>query len=258
MPENQVGKNSQAGTLGTIQTITKKVMCDKHGEYEATGSELYGHTFWTGCEKCIQEAKDEIAKEEQEKKEVERIKYLESRGIRKRFYYTTFDTYIADTKEKKNALDVCRDFIARESEVFEKGECLFLIGKPGTGKNHLAVSIVRETRSNARIVKASEMIRRIRESYRHESRDTEQELIEEFASIPLLVINEVGVQFGTDAEKNLLFEVLDIRYENMLPTVFISNLSIQGIRDFVGGRVIDRMLENGQVVEFMWESYRKK
>jgi len=107
-------------------------------------------------------------------------------------------------------------------------------------------------------VKASEMIRRIRESYRRESHESEQYLIEDYATVPLLVVNEIGVQFGTDAEKNLLFEVLDLRYENMLPTVFISNLSIQGIRDFVGGRVIDRMLENGKVVEFTWESYRRK
>lgn len=258
MQENQAEENSQVKTLGTIPTITKKVTCDKHGEYEATGKQWGGHEFLSPCPICLQEYKDREKKQEQERQEAERIDRLESCGIRKRFYDATFDTYIADTKEKKNALEVCQDFIAREDEIFKTGECLFLIGKPGTGKNHLAVSIVRESKRDAKIVKASEMIRSIRESYRRESHVTEQCLIEDYATIPLLVINEVGVQFGTDAEKNLLFEVLDLRYENMLPTVFISNLSIQGIRDFVGGRVIDRMLENGKVVEFTWESYRRK
>jgi len=258
MQENQAEENSQVKTLGTIPTITKKVTCDKHGEYEATVKKIFGNEFISHCPECIREYSELENKKEQESQETKRIDRLESRGIRKRFYDATFDSYVADTKEKRNALEVCRDFIARESEVFKTGECLFLVGKPGTGKNHLAVSIVRESKRDAKIVKASEMIRRIRESYRRESHETEQYLIADYATIPLLIVNEIGVQFGTDAEKNLLFEVLDLRYENMLPTVFISNLSIQGIRDFVGGRVIDRMLENGKVVEFTWESYRRK
>jgi DNA replication protein DnaC len=31
---------------------------------------------------------------------------------------------------------------------------------------------------------------------------------------------------------------------------------IEGIKDFVGGRVVDRLLENGTVLEFTWDSYR--
>lgn len=131
-----------------------------------------------------------------------------------------------------------------------------ITGRPGTGKNHLAVSIVREWTGRRKILKLAEMIRDIRQAY--SAHTNEQYDIERYAHLDLLALNEVGIQFGTEAERNLLFEVLDLRYENMLPTILISNLNVQGIKDFVGGRVVDRLLENGTVLEFTWESYRTR
>ena len=73
----------------------------------------------------------------------------------------------------------------------------------------------------------------------------------------LLVIDEVGVQFGTDTEKMILFEILNERYENLKPTILISNLSIESLKKFTGDRVIDRMKENkGKVLIFNWNSAR--
>ena len=249
--------------LGTIPTTTKMAECEIHGEYMTENKTILGMVFSIGCPKCIEE-KDKISAEEEKerfrKAENERVvreeQKLEKIGIRRRFYQTSFDTYETFSEEMKNALEICRDYAKRKEEILKSGECVFLIGRPGTGKNHLAISILKEFGGDVFIIKASEMIRKIRESYKSGSEEREQSLIERFACYDLLIVNEVGVQFGTDNEKNLLFEVLDIRYENMLPTIFISNLNIQNIKEFVGGRVIDRMLENGKIIEFTWGSYR--
>jgi len=179
---------------------------------------------------------------------------LENMGIRKRFYATTFDTFIPGSPAEKKVLDACRSYASRREEVAKTGENLFLVGRPGTGKNHLAVSIIREWSGDRRILKLAEMVRDIRQAY--SAHTNEQIDIERYARLDLLALNEVGVQFGTDAERNLLFEVLDLRYENMLPTILISNLNVAGIKDYVGGRVIDRLMECAQVVEFTWDSYR--
>jgi len=232
--------------------------CEKHGEYRAENTIIFGHEFKTQCPKCIQEKLDEDESERLGIEKKQNEERLESMGIRKRFYYSTFDTYRAETKDQEIALTVCRDFAERKKEVSETGENLFLVGMPGTGKNHLACSIVREFGNGSIIVKASDMIRNIRESYRKDSIDTEQYLIEKYASYRLLAINEIGVQFGTEAEKNIIFEVIDLRYENMLPTIFISNLNLQEIKNYIGDRVIDRMMENGKVVIFNWKSFRRK
>lgn len=74
----------------------------------------------------------------------------------------------------------------------------------------------------------------------------------------LLIIDEVGVQFGSESEKIILFEIINERYEQMKPTILISNLSEDELSRYVGERIIDRMREGkGAVINFDWESYRK-
>lgn len=252
-------------TPGTNPVTTRPAVCDKHGPYEQRVFMLSftGKPIYENCPKCEQ-AKEAVRQEEAQKHDEEvkarieanRRAELEEMGIRRRFYETSFDTFLPGNADARRALDTCRDYVSRKDDVTKTGENLFLVGRPGTGKNHLAVSIVREWAGRRKILKLAEMIRDIRQAY--SAHTNEQRDIDRFARLDLLVINEVGVQFGTDAEKNLLFEVLDLRYENMLPTILISNLNVQGIKDFVGGRVIDRLLENGTVLEFTWESYRGK
>ena len=75
----------------------------------------------------------------------------------------------------------------------------------------------------------------------------------------MLVIEEVGVQFGSETEKLFLFEIIDGRYNKMKSTVMISNLNIQGVKECVGERCIDRLREDGgSVIAFDYESQRGK
>ena len=72
------------------------------------------------------------------------------------------------------------------------------------------------------------------------------------------MLDEIGIQFGSDTERMYLFEVVNRRYENALPTVLISNLDRDKFRDEVGERVIDRLREDGgRMIAFSGESFRK-
>ena len=54
-----------------------------------------------------------------------------------------------------------------------------------------------------------------------------------------------------------MFDIIDGRYQEMKPTILISNLAIAGIKDLIGERVIDRLREDGgKLVSFDWPSYR--
>ena len=82
-------------------------------------------------------------------------------------------------------------------------------------------------------------------------------LIEFYSRLDLLVIDEVGVQFGSDTEKMFMFDIIDGRYQEMKPTILISNLAIEGIKKLMGERIIDRLREDGgKAVSFDWPSYR--
>ena len=73
------------------------------------------------------------------------------------------------------------------------------------------------------------------------------------------MLDEVGSQFGSDTEKLFIFDIIDGRYQNMKPTILISNLDIDGIKDAIGDRCVDRLREGGgMMVAFNWGSQRGK
>ncbi|ENO7364325.1 DNA replication protein DnaC, partial [Proteus mirabilis] len=68
---------------------------------------------------------------------------------------------------------------------------------------------------------------------------------------------EIGVQYGTDSERNILFEVINDRYEDLLPTILVSNLPVVDLQKMLGERVVDRLLQGGTVLTFNWPTYRR-
>jgi DNA replication protein DnaC len=75
----------------------------------------------------------------------------------------------------------------------------------------------------------------------------------------LLILDEVGVQFGSETEKQILFSLLNGRYKAMLPTLLISNLTRDELAVCIGTRNLDRLQEGaGTFISFDWDSYRPK
>ena len=82
-------------------------------------------------------------------------------------------------------------------------------------------------------------------------------MIHRLIHLDLLILDEVGMQFGSDAERLLLFDVLNGRYEELKPTVLIGNLAVDALPDYLDIRLLDRLRENGGVVvPFTWSSER--
>ena len=106
-----------------------------------------------------------------------------------------------------------------------------------------------------RYTTAYHIVRDIKDTY--SGRGNERDIVRGFVEPDLLIVDEIGVQHGTDTEKLLLFEVLNGRYENMKPTIVVSNEEPRGIADYLGDRVMDRLCENdGAVLVFDWQSHR--
>lgn len=155
----------------------------------------------------------------------------------------------------------CEGYARSFADRLEAGDNLLMLGNYGTGKNMLAACICQEIalRGFSSVhTTALKMLRRIKSTWRKGSTEDEQMVIDAFALPDLLVVDEIGVQFGTDTEKLLLFEALNGRYEERRPTILISNLKEAAeLSEYLGERVMDRMRE-GQtgILKFTWDSYR--
>ncbi|MGE4043349.1 MAG: ATP-binding protein [Acetobacteraceae bacterium] len=221
------------------------------------------------CPICKQERKEQQAREHAERaarmEEERKKRAIENRlgraDIPPRFAEKRFDAFRPKTAEEERALLACREYARDFRERLSIGQCMILCGVPGTGKTHLACAVLNEVAvnasANALYLSFAKAIRSVKQTYSRESSITEQEAIDALVKPDLLVLDEVGVQFGSDAEKMIGFEIINSRYEAMKPTIIVSNLSGKQLIECLGDRVVDRLRENGgKMLMFTGESRR--
>lgn len=177
-------------------------------------------------------------------------KNVERSGVPRRYWHSTFDTYIPrDDKDSKN-LETVRNFSKLESN----DKVLLLLGAKGLGKTHLGAAIIRNC--GGKFISIEELIFKYESAQDFHSKTNREELMESYSSTKMLVIDEIGRSMQQEKENALLNYILRRRYENMLPTVLISNLSKADLLKKLGEAVFDRLKETCISVEFEGESYR--
>lgn len=246
-----------------FKTRDETRQCDTHGEYTAVLIRVGGQ--WRGgeCPTCVQDRETQRQEAEQrERAENQLAQALRGTGIPARFAHATLANYEPQTDQAQKILDACRRYVDSWEERFELGSSLVLTGKVGTGKTHLASAIlqaiVRRYGQAGRYLTVMQAVRLVRDTYNQNAMETESAVFARLASYPLLVLDEAGVQLGSNHEYTTLFEIINRRYSDMMPTILVSNLGISELSQTMGDRLIDRFREHGAVLTFAWDSYRGK
>ena len=219
------------------------------------------------CNEC-EEAKREKGKDKQNK-----IFVLDTthRIFPKRFKDCSFDNYVIKNDDQQKAFNKVCEYI-KNSDIKKSGNNLILSGSIGTGKTHLAIAAIRYTiehgekidheldyskYANPYYFKYCTIAEIITDARFAMSYGGNKSSITQYYNYKWLVIDEIGRQTGSDNEQNILFEVLNKRYNNILPTILITNETGDSLKKYLGTALIDRMIETGSVfVNMEWVSYR--
>jgi len=190
---------------------------------------------------------------------------LEDSMLQRRFVgksFENFSLYGEHQDRQVKILAYVKTFADDFARHRETGTWLLFVGNTGTGKGHLCAAIINriiQSGWSALFTKTPRLLREIKETFNRDAEVTQSEILRRMGDLDLLVIDEVGVQFGTDTERMILYEVLDLRYEAMLPVILTSNVrNLKTLEKLLGERIIDRLFEGeSRILFFDWESFRR-
>jgi DNA replication protein DnaC len=240
--------------------------CNKHGAYQARVILVAGKEIQLNrCPTCTEELDRILAETAREEAEARRKAYAAElwnrSGIPPRYRTAAIEGYEVTCPSQQQALNRMRWFVDTWPERREQGTSMILCGQPGTGKTHLACAVARhaiEAGVTVSYTTMADVTRSIRRTYDDGVKTSESEAIATFVSPGLLIIDEVGAASGSDHEKLMMFEIINKRYEQVKPTIVVSNLLGNDLKAFISERVLDRLRQGGgKLIQFDWQSYRK-
>jgi len=129
---------------------------------------------------------------------------------------------------------------------------LVLGGPSGSGKTHLAAAIVNERIGNghpALYVTTPDLLDHLRSSYNPDSEVPYDEFFDQVRNAPLLVLDDLGAQSGTDWAKEKLDQLLTSRFNSELPTVVVTIKPVDELNDRLRTRLTDPRLCQVYVLE---------
>ena len=169
--------------------------------------------------------------------EAQRLK--ESSNLGARFENRTFGNF--EVRKNPTAYNSCVSYSNREDLFSANRNSLLIFGGYGTGKTHLAAAI-----ANALIDRGipvlfgtfADHLEKIREEFDKTGQRRYQSLMK---NTSMLVLDDVGKERLTDWAKEILFNVINYRYEHKLPFVLTTNYSENQLGNYIGGAVYSRM-----------------
>lgn len=185
--------------------------------------------------------------------EEQNIKMLKRAGLLERVKENTFAKYVPKNDKqkeiKKKVIQFTKDF---------KDNWLILSGMTGAGKTHLAVSAWNEIQKvnaekglvkgiRAEMIVYNDLIAKIALGKRFDEDESSFEVIERYKHVSILLIDDLFRDNVHKESVEWMYQILNYRYDNKLPTIITTNSSVMEIGSInapIQGRIFERT-QNG-------------
>lgn len=207
---------------------------------------------------CKKQEFEKQQTEEKARKIREQTQQLKIDGIADTEYLKW--TFAKDKNSESKVSKAARRYVHKWQEMKENNIGILFYGDVGTGKTFLAACI-----ANALIDKAVPVLMtNIPLLISAMQKDFEAEkatILRRISSIPLLILDDIGVERDTAYGYEKVQEIIDTRYRSGKPLIVTTNLSPQELQnptDIRYKRVYDRILEMCHPILVNGESQRKR
>lgn len=199
-------------------------------------------------------------------------KAMDLSRIPPRYLPCDFDSYNPQSflqgKAKNSAFDFAADYPQLDEDFPEGG--LLLSGPSGTGKTHLAVSILKtlvKKGIGCLFVDFHDLLTEIRTSYDELSQTSELQILRPVLTTEVLLMDDLGSQRMTEWMMDTVFHIINLRYQQKKTLIATTNLVMElspvrgsageTLRDRLGYRTISRLYEMCTFIELDGPDYRR-
>jgi DNA replication protein DnaC len=188
-----------------------------------------------------------------------------------RYMDCDFDSYEAETPRQLRAKSLAKEFaldftLNNDDERFPEGGILFS-GHSGTGKTHLAVSILKtllKKGNKCLFVDFHDLLAEIRSSYDEISQFSELQILRPVLSCDVLILDDLGSQRMTEWMQDTVFHIVNIRYQQKRSLITTTNLALEpekgsskeSLRERIGAKVVSRLYEMCAFIELDGTDHR--
>lgn len=192
---------------------------------------------------------------------------LEAAGIPQRYRDCTLDNFSDNNASLAKAKTAAREFLDSYPAV-EAG--LLLVGPAGRGKTHLACAILSELVATKGVtglyVDFSDLLMKITTSFRPDADISKESVLTPYAEAEFLVVDELGASKPHPWVLDVLYSLLNTRYNRKRITVATSNFEDEiepgsgereKLEDRIGYRLRSRLYEMCLMVALRGSDFRK-
>jgi DNA replication protein DnaC len=250
MPENAMDYYGAVGLLYCGKCQTPKEV------FFAKGLVLMGknkHPVECACHKAEREQQETAIKE---RKHLDLVRRLKADGFSD---FAMLDWTFANDNGHCPQMHHAHRYVEQWQTMHTENIGLLFWGGVGTGKSFLAGCIANALMAQEVPVRMTNFAHILNELNNNFS--GRNEVVDRLCCYPLLIIDDFGMERGTEYALEQIYNIIDSRYRSRKPLIVTTNLTLDDIRhpqDTAHARIYDRLLEMCVPVSCIGVSFRKE
>lgn len=178
----------------------------------------------------------------------------ERSGMGKRTQSHTFANF--NPEKCQDAYQKAQAFV----ECFEKnneGRGMIIFGNSGIGKTHLVAAVANEIIERYDTEVSFEVGTSMFTNLLLATIPEKKEYINRLKNIPLLILDDMGKEKVSEWNRSTLFDIVNYRYDNMLPTIITSNLNLAELETALTAEIYSRLCETCEIIYMRGKDNRR-
>lgn len=156
--------------------------------------------------------------------------------------------------DNERNMKVCKAYAEQFEQMERKNEGLFFKGDVGTGKTYAAACIANELLDRnipVVLITAAQLMTVA-------SLDDDGVELNRILNVPLLIVDDLGVQRNTSYANERMYDIINRRYQTGKPMIVTTNATDDMSDDITYQRIYDRIRQMCVTMAWKGESWRKK